>query len=352
MLVVFAVAAIVASGPSLEPRDLDPAEVPSPRTAVPARGGPAPWAPLGLVVPAAVAAVALRPERSHETGEYVSIPDDAMGLEPPDDVTVVLVPGHGTDASVFDGLVDLMGLDPDQIEVFDFGWAGGSADPTVSSTWVPADDATHALSGYLHGLGASGRPIYVIGFSKGAVTTAALLAEWDATPSLAVDGVVGAALLDPPMASGVHGWMQSVGRWVGPIPDDGGYDPVECDFWGLECHDSRDHLGEAAGVEVVVFRNPMSGIANFGDDPEGLRVVDVPDRGPHPSHLTLRPADAVARANEAHYAVSHSPVVAACIVAEMNRVGSCEVDPPTYPAAGVVGGGAGSGGGTIGQRVV
>lgn len=247
---------------------------------------------------------------------------------------VVFVSGHGSGSApgVFAHLVAMMGIDPAQARYFDYRWADGGTDHTRASQGATVDETADALAGYLAGLAALGRPMYLVGFSKGGAGVAELVARWDrGQPGAAA--VQGAALLDPPMASGIHGFLQSLGTLWGPMADDGGYDPVRCSIW--ECTDSRDRLGEASGVPVVVVRNPQSVVANFADVPEGLRVYEASDGGPGLLEtLFTRPWAVAGRLSEAHNAVLHDPRVADCIVAEMRQTGACSL-----PQAG---GGSGS----------
>ena len=262
-------------------------------------------------------------------------PADAVRLEP--DPIVIFVGGHGDGLAEheFAQLVEMMGLDPEDVRYFDYRYASNASTPETASQNVSIDDAEHALRGLIEGVAqSSDRPIYLVGFSKGAATIAELIADWD-DGAFREANVIGAALLDPPMATGVHGWLQSIGRFIGPIPDDGGYDPVECKFLGLWCTDDRDHLGWDAGVDVMVVRNPNAAITNFGDLPEGLRVYEAPDEGR--SFLDMVGADplrAIGRASEAHRSVLHDPKVAACIAAELQALGSCNTlemvsEPPS-----------------------
>lgn len=255
-------------------------------------------------------------------------PGAALGLRPPDDALVVFVPGHGQGPAreVFEDLIDLMGLDEADARFFDYRLAGGWPDPRASSQELSIEVAASSLNSYLGAVAAEGRPMYLVGFSKGGATLAHLIAGWDDGaygPNAAVSGV---ALLDPPMASKVHGWMQSVGRFWGPIPDDGGYDPVDCSFLWFGCRDARDHLGEAAGVDVVVIRNPKSGITSFSDHPDGLRVYNAADEGRgFWEQLWSNPVALPGRVAEAHEAVLDDPSVARCLVSEMWAPGSCDL---------------------------
>ena len=249
--------------------------------------------------------------------------DRAAGIPPP--VDVVFVPGHGSEsAGTFDVLVARLGLHPDQVHRFDYRWATGQADHVAASESASVDDAADALEGYLRGLSGGDRPLYLVGFSKGGAVLAELISRWDAVPGQAVPGVVGAALLDPPIAAGLLGDLQSAGTLVGPVPDDGGYDPVECRVFGLlDCHDRREDLGIAAGVRVLVVRNPEAEVTSFRDAPRGLRVFDlesVPggDRGWLPD---------AAYTIAAHLVVPDALGTSECLEDEMWLPGSCSPVP-------------------------
>jgi hypothetical protein len=254
-------------------------------------------------------------------------PGDGVALsEPP---IVVFVPGHGQGhgSSVFADLVRNMELDPASSRYFDYRLAGGIPDPRRASAGVPIDAAATALNGYIAGVAEEGRSIYLVGFSKGGATIAELIADWDDGLWGAHDAVIGAALLDPPLASGPHGWLQSLGRHLGPVADDGGYTPVRCRFLRFGCEDRRAGLGAQAGVEVVVVRNPKAGITSFADRPPGLRIYDAPDDGPTIlGQLGRNPMALPARVAQAHESVIHDRSVAACIVAEM-RSDRCDLPP-------------------------
>lgn len=267
-------------------------------------------------------------------------PGDGLGLR--ERPLVVFVPGHGNGPGDFDDLVALMDLGPDDHRVFDYRWAAESADPVHASQAAPIDDTADALNGYLAGIADGGRPVYLVGFSKGGAAVAELVSRWDAGTPPPVPGVVGAAMLDPPISGGLQGVVQSLGEVIGPIPDDGGYDPLHC-RWKVFCEDTREHLGEEAGVEVMVLRNPKAGITNFDDRPEGLRIYDVPDEGRGPlAALAHNPFSYARRVAEAHEAVLHDPRVAECILSEMDLPGSCHIEAPRPPLARC--GGSGGGG--------
>ncbi|MCJ7726899.1 MAG: hypothetical protein MUP76_11005 [Acidimicrobiia bacterium] len=257
-------------------------------------------------------------------------PGDGLGLA--DDPLVVFVPGHGNGPDDFDDLVDLMDLGADDYRVFDYRWTVATPDQVHASQVASIDSTADVLNAYLAGVADGGREVYLVGFSKGGAGIAELVSRWDDGVPQPVAGVVGAALLDPPISGGFQGFVQSLGRFVGPIPDDGGYDPVECN-WLHRCHDHRDHLGEGAGVEVLVLRNPKAGITNFDDRPDGLRVYDVPDEGRGPLGALLHnPFSYSSRVAEAHDAVLHDQRVADCIRAEMADPGSCDIPAPRTQA--------------------
>jgi hypothetical protein len=310
---------------------------PTPAAAVPAAATPAPASPGGGPLTAAggaaagLAALALARSRARRTEE-----EDAEPL-------VVFVAGHGNGSpeGLFSHLVALMGLDPDQARYYDYRWADGGRDHQKASEYASIDEAADALDGYLAGLADQGRPIYLVGFSKGGTSIAELVARWDRQDPGAAHGVVGAALLDPPMATGIHGWLQSAGTAFGPIPDDGGYNPIQCDFG--DCVDTRRHLGEAAGVEVMVMRNPQAAITNFADVPEGLRVYEASDGGDgFLETLFTHPWDLVSRATDAHLAVLDDQRVAECIASEIAGSGYCPLPVPgQHPPAALIGQGPG-----------
>lgn len=286
----------------------------------------------GLPGPAGIAAVVALLAAVARRDDELS-PAAGLGLEPADPI-VVFVPGHGQPhgSAAFDDLVEMMDLDEGSVRHFDYRWVEGSVDHARASETVPIDDAASALNSYLAGVAAQDEEIYLVGFSKGGTTVAELIADWDDGRWGPSDAVVGAALLDPPMASGLHGWFQSVGRRVGWVPDDGGYDPVHCRFLTFWCDDRRAHLGDAAGVDVVVIRNPRAAITSFGDVPPGLRVYDAPDDGPGPLAQLLRnPFALPGRVSRAHEAVLADRTVADCLVGEIRRPGSCGLTPTGAP---------------------
>jgi hypothetical protein len=323
----------------------NPPATPGPAPASPAQA-PSPASP---VVPAALGAAVLAAVALSRRD-----PGSALALEPPEDAVVVFVPGHGQGpaSEVFGDLIDLMRLDPDNARFFDYRLATGEADPVAASEHAAIDASVAALNAFLAAVATEGHPVWLVGFSKGGATVADLVADWDDGRYGLMDSVVGAFLLDPPISAGFQGWLQSAGRVKGSIPDDGGYDPVQCTWvlWG--CHDERAHLGEAAGVDVLVIRNPKAGITSFSDQPEGLRVVNAPDAGPgFWSQVLHHPFGLVSRVAEAHEAVLDDPTVADCLVSEMWSRGSCDLEPaggqrPTWFA------GRGATGSPLGPKIL
>ena len=251
----------------------------------------------------------------------------AAGLSLEADPVVVFVPGHGQPhgSAAFADLIEHMGIADEEVRHFDYRLINGGLSAPEASADVGIDDAVTGLNAYLAGVAGDGRKIYLVGFSKGGATIAELVADWDAGRWGPSDAVVGAALLDPPIASGSLGWLQSLGRFWGPVPDDGGYNPVQCTFLRFGCSDRRVGLGRESGVEVVVIRNPKAAVTSFGDDPEGLRVYNATDDGPTIGGQLIRnPFGLPNRIAEAHDAVLHDRKVADCVVAEL-RFGVCDL---------------------------
>ncbi len=238
----------------------------------------------------------------------------------------VYVPGHGGDPDGFDDLAGRIGVRPGDVRVFDYRWAWASSDPVEASRWAPTGDAADALGAYLAALESDGRPIYLVGHSKGGAVITEVVGRWDAHPEIGVDAVVGAAILDPPIASGPLGLLQSIGWFHGNTADDGLFDPVRCSWSG--CVDIRDGLGERSGVEVVIVRNPDAGFTNFWGRPDDVRVYDLDDGG---GSMLGRFPDLLGmwqRMGEAHNSVLHSDTVADCIASEARSGGSCDWPRP------------------------
>lgn len=285
---------------------------------------PAVPAPVPLSAAAAATAVTGWRARRGRRGE-------GLAGGPPGEATVVVVGGYGSNGDeAFDELIGLMAIEPSRVRSFDYRWIvpGDRQPPATRRTEV--DDLAGALNAYLAGLGREEGRIYLIGHSKGAVAIAELLARWDRHPALRVPEVEGAALLEPPLAGGPLGLLQSAGTLIG-LPNDGGYGPRP---WPGG-PDRRAHLGRRAGVEVVVFRNPKAAVTTFWRRPAGLRVLDVPDGGAHALEVLVRP-DPVPmrrwmrflwRVQEAHRSVLGDERVARCVALEIREPGSCRSVP-------------------------
>ncbi len=238
----------------------------------------------------------------------------------------VYVPGHGGATDGFDDLAGRMGVGAEDVRVFDYRWAWPSSDPVEASRRAPTGDAADALGAYLAALAEDGRPIYLVGHSKGGAVITEVVGRWDEHPEIGVDAVGGAAILDPPIAAGPLGFLQSVGWLHGPTADDGMFDPIRCGWNG--CRDVRDGLGERSGVEVMIIRNPDARFTNFWGRPDGVRVYDLDDGS---GDMLGRFPDVLGmwrRMGDAHNSVLHSDVVADCISAEATDAGSCEWPVP------------------------
>jgi len=390
---VIALAVLLLSIPPSGEVHLSPhSEVPAPpavEAGDPPRpaGGPEDSVPAAVVAGGAVLIAGLTlTRRRHASGVPGAVegtgpipaevsPASGLALQPPDDALVVFVPGHGNGPEVFDELAEHMGLRDDQRITFDYRLATEDLDVVDGSMRASVGEAADALNGFIAGLAELGRPLYIVGFSKGGVTTAELLGRWDDGAYGRPEAVAGVALLDPPMAAGVHGAIQTVGhflsrsvdwvsrnvfqapvvlplapvvlplvavvraplRWLGGlvdrIPDDGGYDPVTCSFAFFGCDDERRFLGRASGLDPVVIVSSSTSVTNFIDRPDGLRVnAAVP-----PPSSPEAGGDAVigspGRIGEAHAAVVTDEGVAECLVAEMHQTGTCTLPPLSAAAA-------------------
>ncbi len=306
-----------APGDALE-LDPPPARIPS-DTAAPLRsdgespvGVPIsrfPFSPIdvGAVVAAGGATVAVRTARSRRRD---------------DEPLVVVVHGHGGSAHDFDDLIDLMGVDADQVVAFDYTTVDGGTSSTESSRVVSSARTAEALDRFIRSLAERHSHIYSIHHSKGAAAGALMIAGIDDGRRPPIDGYRGAALLDPPMARGFLGGLQSAGQIVRWIPDDGGFDPITCDL--TSCHDLRPGLGHGAGVEVVMIRNPDAAITNLATIPDDLRVLDLVDDGGRSAwERWWNPIAFARRVFEAHGSVLRHEAVARCLSAEVEEPGSC-----------------------------
>lgn len=243
-----------------------------------------------------------------------------------DDPLVVLVHGDGGSAGDFDYLVEEMGMDPSRIVSFDYSAVEGGGSSTSSSRNVSTAVAADELDSLLRDLAEQNSNIYSIHHSRGGSVGVEMIANIDDGSRPPIDGYRGAALLDPAIASGVLGKLQSMGGtslpFVDRVPDDGGFDPIRCDADG--CQDIRQNLGDNAGVEVVAIRNPDAVVTNFGGKPDGLRTFDLADNNVSALwYFLVSPVLGVMRSSQAHSSVLESPEVAACVAAEINAPGSC-----------------------------
>jgi hypothetical protein len=236
-----------------------------------------------------------------------------------DSPLLVVVHGHGGDAENFDRLIDMMDIDGARVVAFDYSWADGGTDSTSSSRSVPTAAAAIALDAFMRQLAVTNSNMYSLHHSKGGAVGVSMIASLDDGSRPPIDGYQGAALLDPAIASGFLGELQSSGQGHGWLPDDGGFDPIHCDDTG--CTDVRHHLGEASGVEVIAVRNRDALVTNFTDRPDGLRVFDLHDG--LPSALAYG-GFLLPRIIQAHNSVLNHKDVANCVKAEVSLPGSCE----------------------------
>jgi len=244
----------------------------------------------------------------------------------------VYVPGHGGDPDGFSDIANRIGIETEDVRVFDYRWAWPSGDRIEASRRASTGDAADALSAYLAALGEDGRPIYLVGHSKGGAVITEVVARWDAHPDMRIAAVTGATILDPPIAAGPLGALQSIGWFHSGTADDGMFDPIRCGWDG--CRDVRNGLGSRSDVDVVMVRNPDARLTNFWGRPDGVRVYDLDDGAgdmldPFPNLVGMW-----RRMGEAHNSVLHSDTVADCIAAEASVAGSCkwpETDPVEAP---------------------
>lgn len=241
-----------------------------------------------------------------------------------DDPLVVVVHGDGGSPESFEYLTTAMGIPSERVVAFDYSAVDGGESSTDSSHTVSTADAADHLDATLRELSRDNENIYTLHHSRGGAVGAELVADLDEGSRPPIDGYRGAALLDPAIAAGPHGWLQSLGgSWpFGMAPDDGGFDPVRCTEDG--CRDVRAHLGESSGVEVVAFRNTDAVLPSFWDNPDGLRVFEVHDPLPSAAlFMAVNPVVALLRLSQAHTSVLKSAHVAECVRAEIEEPGSC-----------------------------
>jgi len=243
-----------------------------------------------------------------------------------DEPLIVLVHGDGGSPADFNYLIDEMNVDPSRIVSFDYSDVYGVGSSTSSSRTVSTAAAADALDSLLRDLSEQNSNIYSIHHSRGGAVGVEMIANIDEGSRPPIDGYRGASLLDPAIASGFVGELQSIGGSSIPlldrIPDDGGFDPIRCDVDG--CRDVREHLGHNAGVEVVAIKNPDAVVTNFEGSPEGLRTFELADNKPSALwYFLVNPIFGAMRSSEAHGSVLADERVAACVAAEIEEPGSC-----------------------------
>jgi pimeloyl-ACP methyl ester carboxylesterase len=238
------------------------------------------------------------------------------------DPVLVLVHGNGGSAEGFDPLLEQLSIDTYSVVAFDWRTVTAAATSSEASKIASTEAAAVELDELLRELSVDHGNIYTIHHSKGGAVGVSMISALDDGTRPAIDGYVGAALLDPAIAGGWLGNVQRFGGMSTRIPDNGGFDPISCTSEG--CHDRREHLGVASGVEVIAIRNPDAVITNFRDRPEGLRVLDLVDDG-RPSALWFWASPFVfnARVSEAHGSVLTHWAVADCLSAEITAGGGC-----------------------------
>lgn len=303
------------------------------------------------IVRTSLPAVPTRPQPSGTRGPF-PIPlagvasVGALGLSirrKRDDPLIVLVHGDGGSSGDFSYLVDQLGVPSDRVVAFDYSLVDGGKSSTTSSGSVPTNLAAAELDELIRGLAETNSNIYSIHHSRGGAVGVEMIADLDAGAREPIAGYRGAALLDPAIDSGIYGRLQSMAgagtRFLAPLPDDGGFDPIRCDADG--CADIRAHLGDKAGVEVVAIRNPDALVTNFHGVPDGMRVYDHEDGKLSAAWYLLIPWRFFGRVSEAHGSVLRSKAVADCISLEIDAPGRCGVGTPSprYVYAG--GGGPG-----------
>jgi len=256
------------------------------------------------------------------------------------DPLLVLVHGHGGSVRDFGFLVANLDIANDRVVGFDYSAVQRDApSSTAASRTAPTRAAAAALDELIRDLAQDNANIYSIHHSRGGAVGVEMIADLDAGVRPPIDGYRGAALLDPAIDRGWMGALQSHASHMGieQIPSDGGFDPVRCDESG--CVDVRDRLGMNAGVEVVAVRNRDAVLPNFHDEPEGLRVFDLPDNKVSAILYGILFAPwFFSRSREAHASVLISESVADCIGSEIAEPGSCggldKPDLPYVPARG------------------
>jgi len=243
-----------------------------------------------------------------------------------DEPLYVVVHGNGGSAKDFDTLLARLGVSTDRVVAFDYRDVGVGPTSTEASRTASTERAAMALDALIRSLSHGYSNIYSLHHSRGGAVGATMIGNLDDGSRPKIDGYVGAALLDPAIAGGVLGRLQRAGGVSSWLPDNGGFEATRCTDG--ECRDLREHLGEAAGVEVIAIRNLDAEVTNFRDNPEGLRVYDLEDDGGIAARflLPLSPLVAFRRVWRAHTSVLEHDAVADCIEAEVVEQGSCVWD--------------------------
>jgi hypothetical protein len=238
------------------------------------------------------------------------------------DPVYVLVHGDGGSAEDFDLLMYRMGVARDSTVAFDYRTVHDGRTSTHASRRAATSDAAVALDALIRDLAAEHGSVYSVHHSRGGAVGVEMIAAIDDGRRPPIPGYRGAALLDPAIGSHGVGGLQRLGRHLGFLPDNGGFDPIRC--VADRCRDIRVRLGRRAGVEVVAIRNPDALVTNFVDRPMGLRTYDLVDDG-RPSALAWwwNPLALVQRVFEAHGSVLEHQSIADCVRAESLEPGSC-----------------------------
>lgn len=240
-----------------------------------------------------------------------------------DEPFYVVVHGNGGSAGDFDVLLERLGATSDRVAAFDFLTVGGGSSSTDASRAASTERAAEALDELIRELSIDHSNIYSIHHSRGGAIGASMIGALDDGSRPPIDGYVGAALLDPAIGGGWLGRLQRIGGLSTFLPDNGGFSTERCTDG--QCRDVREHLGDAAGVEVIAIRNLDAEVTNFRDRPKGLRVYDLVHDGGVPARflLPISPLLAIARVWRAHASVLEHEAVADCIESEVAEKGSC-----------------------------
>lgn len=304
-----------ASGETIAPGDglvLSPTPVVRSAVRLPQQTTPRSHAPLGAALGvtgvAAAGVVAIR--RSKRDDEPI----------------FVVVHGDGGSSDDFDRLLEMMGVDPSRVIAFDYLAVGSGGSSTEASRTASTERAAEALDTLIRDLARDHGNIYSLHHSRGGAVGVTMIGALDDGTRPPIDGYVGAALLDPAIASGWLGALQRIGGISGWIPDNGGFSVDRCKDG--TCRDVRENLGAASGVEVIAIRNLDAEVTNFRDNPPGLRIFDLVHDGGIAARywVPISPLFAIKRVWSAHTSVLEHEAVAACIAKEVSAPGSCTWD--------------------------